>query len=359
MNALTTDFHTATVLPAGFVDARLHTPSLDIRHVVAGLLNRREVSITFGPSNTGKTSFAVALGASLVSERDFAGHDVMGGFVVHVAAESAEGVLNRARATFDQSGAAPSHPYLVPDLRVDLGDPEAVARLIAQVEEIAEAAGAGPALVIFDTLTLSIGRRDENNSAEMTEAIEGAKRIARDLDTHVMLIHHTGKDVSKGSRGTSQFRNNVDTMLALVPFESGDGVEVVHDKQREGRKTGPLAFRIVGHELGRNALGQPCTAAVAEMLTPGQGQAGTPSPRHARLTPRQAAVLGILKALTAEGAHIDQPVATGRITAMLPAPLLGQGKPESQRKAVLRDLEALAERAVPLVARRDTGWLPA
>ena len=57
------------------------------------------------------------------------------------------------------------------------------------------------AVIVVDTLAQATVGMDENSGEDMTRAIAACKRIQED-EGLVVLIHHTGKDTSRGMRGT-------------------------------------------------------------------------------------------------------------------------------------------------------------
>ncbi|MDO5623036.1 MAG: AAA family ATPase [Paracoccus sp. (in: a-proteobacteria)] len=95
----------------------------------------------------------------------------------------------------------------------------------------------------------SIGDADENASGHMTRVADAADRIAQQLTAHVMLVHHTGKDIERGSRGSSALRGAVDTELSLVPMKQGL-VRVAQEKQRTMPKGDDVFFMTQRVVLG-------------------------------------------------------------------------------------------------------------
>jgi RecA-family ATPase len=200
MTDMTHDFSPA--LPAGYVTAAQAPVNTSWNYAVKGWLLRGETSILAGPSNSGKSALVGVLANAIVSGLPFAGCRTRQGLVVHVAAEAPGSVLDRTLAFADEIDPTARMRYVVRETGIDLSCREQVGDFIGELEAIAELTGEQVALVIFDTLILSIGTQDENSSAGMTLVVEGAKRIARRAGAHVMLVHHTGKAEDRGIRGS-------------------------------------------------------------------------------------------------------------------------------------------------------------
>ena len=80
------------------------------------------------------------------------------------------------------------------------------------------------------------------------------------MGAHVMLIHHSGKDASKGARGSSSLRGAVDTEISLS--RSGDVVTAEVVKQRDGPCGGVFCYTLKTVELGVDQDGEPVTSAI-------------------------------------------------------------------------------------------------
>ena len=105
-------------------------------------------------------------------------------------------------------------------------------------------------LIVVNTLTVSIGANSENDSGDMAQFIQNIGKLKVQYNCHVMIIHHTGKDKSRGARGHTSLRAPVDTEIEVKV----DGAIHIADtkKQRDmenGKKVG-LTLRVI--KLGLN-----------------------------------------------------------------------------------------------------------
>ena len=100
------------------------------------------------------------------------------------------------------------------DLRSGKADANALIALIREVEtEFGEAC----VLLVIDTLSRAMAGGDENSSTDMAQFVANVDRIRDATKSHVLVIHHTGKDKTKGARGHSSLRAAADTELEVTP----------------------------------------------------------------------------------------------------------------------------------------------
>ena len=80
----------------------------------------------------------------------------------------------------------------------------------------------------------------------MGVAVDGMQKLRNEVGASILLIHHSGKDRSKGARGSSVLKAAVDTEIELNA--SGDKISLHADKQRHFQPAkpdfiGPRRFR--------------------------------------------------------------------------------------------------------------------
>lgn len=154
----------------------------------------------------------------------------------------------------------------------NLRDPEDVQRVVRRAREIAEELGGVVVAVAFDTLNLALQGGSENDAEDMGAAVGGMKAIRDALDCSVVVVHHLGKDASKGARGHSSLLGAVDTEVTVVA-DSGTPVrEVAATKIRDGDRVGPFGwFRLAVVPLGVDDDLDPITSCVVEQVVEEEG----------------------------------------------------------------------------------------
>ena len=117
-------------------------------------------------------------------------------------------------------------------------------------------------LVIIDTLARSFGGGNENSSEDMSSFITQCGRLMERYQTSLMVLHHSGKDISKGLRGHSSLLGAVDTELELVRVDSvvksseitGQGILTI-TKQKDGEDNRKIGFEVVPVVLKESEIG--------------------------------------------------------------------------------------------------------
>jgi energy-coupling factor transporter ATP-binding protein EcfA2 len=217
-----------------------------------------ELVVLYGEPGCGKSFLALDMAGAMARGVPWRGLDVKPGRVVYVCAEGAAGFRKRIKAYKHQ------HAVQLPGLRVMADAPNLLekADALAVARQIIATGGAD--VVIVDTLSAVTPGGDENSGEDMGLAIDHCKGIHRATGAVVILIHHSGKDPSKGTRGSTKLPAAADMVLAVT--RSGDTRTLVMDKNKDGPDDAKLAFKLLVVPLGEDAKGKPITSCVVEHL---------------------------------------------------------------------------------------------
>jgi hypothetical protein len=126
-------------------------------------------------------------------------------------------------------------------------------------------------LVVIDTLATNFGLGDENSPTDMARFLAHLKiHIQATFTCSILVVHHTGKDATKGSRGGSSIEGNADCVFTLKRAESSDGHRhrvTLHCKHTKDSERPPdIILKSVPVELGYNdPKGYPVTSLILEM----------------------------------------------------------------------------------------------
>jgi KaiC/GvpD/RAD55 family RecA-like ATPase len=240
-------------------------PRLDGRPLVKGLLDCEQISVIYGDAGCGKTFFALDLGLHVAAGLDWFGRKVEHGAVGYVAIEAGRSIFNRVAAWGIHHGLEGKEiPFAAVTSPIDLchaEDGDDVDRLVAQIRSEA----LDPlALLVVDTVSRALAGGNENAPDDMGALVRSVDRLRDELRCHVALIHHTGKEQSRGSRGHSLLRCAVDTEIEVARYQVTGISTATVTKQRDGATDGQIAFRLRQVELGRNQDGDPVTSCVVE-----------------------------------------------------------------------------------------------
>ncbi|MEW4459253.1 AAA family ATPase [Roseibium algicola] len=230
---------------------------LETDYLVDELLDSRAVSVWYGPSNTGKSVVLLDLCHAVATGREWIGRKVRQGAVVYLAAEAEGSAKKRFMALKEKHGKGDIPFYLIPngaDYTKD-ADVAATARAILEIEE---QTGDKVELLVVDTLSQVMAGMDENSTDAMMGVFRRFKKIVSKCGCHVLAVHHTGKDESKGARGASALQGAVDSEV-----EVKKGL-IVPTKLRDHAKDVAIAkYSIEGVRIGTRSDGKDVTAPVA------------------------------------------------------------------------------------------------
>jgi hypothetical protein len=259
---------------------------------VEGLLTEGGGSVVYGPSNCGKTFWAIDLAVHVATGATYRGSlEVDQGAVVYVALEGSHGAKNRIEALKRWGRLPEETPLFLCFAPVSLLNSKHAKKLAASVKAAAEQSGLPCRLVILDTLARAMAGGDENSGKDMGDAVKSMDAIRAATGANVMLIHHCGKNEALGARGHSSLRAAVDTEIEISRPE-GEKVSTVRvTKQRDLPAGDPMPFSLEPVTLGMNRRGKPITSCLVNhedvSMASRPGRAG----RKAKCTPEEMLAL--------------------------------------------------------------------
>lgn len=232
--------------------------------LIEGLLDQGALSILFGASNVGKSFVALDMAHAITQGRPWAGQGTAKMGVLYLATEGGRKVGQRALALRKAYGRdAGDAPFVVLSDSVDLfSSKEDLSELIAAARGIE-----GLGMIIVDTLARVFGSGDESGTKDMNAFVRNVDRLRAATKAHVMLVHHTGKDESRGARGSSVLRAAVDTEIEVT--RSGDdgapGGMIRTTKQRDLDGTFSRSFVLEKCELADEKTGRVVASCIARV----------------------------------------------------------------------------------------------
>lgn len=232
---------------------------------VEGLLTEKGLSVLYAPPGVGKSYFALDLAASVATGRDWRDRETKQGAVVYFCLEGQQGFRNRILALKKAALLDNESPFYFVETPLNFLSETDVPGFIKIIGESLPV-GAEPRMIVIDTLARATAGGNENDGADMGKAIEGANRLQAELGAHVMLVHHSGKDLSKGSRGHSSLKGAADTEIELSRDEITGVIFARVQKQKDLESGGGFSFKLVPMEIGTNERGQAVTACTVEHL---------------------------------------------------------------------------------------------
>ena len=256
-------------------DLRLLPP---VQWRLKGILPHEGLAAMYGPSASGKSFLGFDAGVAISQGVDWFGIRTTKSTVVYVALEGESGFKNRVAAWELENGRSlPVDMFMVMQ-----------PFHITKPEDVGDLAAATPSgwVVIVDTLNRAAPTSDENSSKEMGEILESCKRLQALIGGLVILIHHTGKDTTKGARGHSSFFAALDGAIEVQRLNEIRSWSIA--KAKDGQDGKNLPFELKVHTLGTDLDGDDITSCTIERRLPNIFV--KPSPKGAK---QQAALKAI------------------------------------------------------------------
>ena len=244
---------------------------------IRGVLPAEGIASICGPSSSGKSFLELDMAAAIAEGRDWFGFRVKACPVVLVCLEGAAGFRLRVAAWEKHYGRTlPAGLSLVlqPFKLTETDDVEDMAAAVLS-------AGVG-AVTFIDTLNASAPGVDENSSADMGRILDAAKDLQARTGGLVVLVHHTGKDATKGMRGHSSLYAAMDAVIAVSRDSTRKQwtTNPAHGgKSKDGADGDAHPFVLDVVELAPDDEGQPVTSCVVRIDGAADDVARVPVPQ--------------------------------------------------------------------------------
>lgn len=335
-------------------------PALKSEDFIEGLLIKAAMSVTYGPSNCGKTFFMADLALHVALGLEWRGREVERMGVIYCAMEGAHGIANRVAAFALTCGLAGQEiPFAIIPVALNILDPNAdTSRLIDAIAEAAARMAIPVGLVVMDTLSRAMAGGNENSPEDMGALVANSDRIRQATGAHVAWIHHSGKDQAQGARGHSLLRAATDTEIEISRADNDSPSIARVTKQRELEIDGIFGFTLKRVELGLNHRGKPVTSCVVEATD------DRPAKPRISLTNGEAMALRILHDVMAtQPVQVPYQAAEAGVTAAASKQAWREtffarstaDSHEAKKKAFNRAADGLAQKS-QIGVHHDTVW---
>ena len=176
------------------------------------------------------------------------------GSVLYLAGEGSRGISKRVKAWEIQRGTE-AKDLLVMDQFADLMDESTCTNLLCSIKDYnRENPTKEIKLIVVDTLArFFLG--EENSSKDMGMLIANLTHIAKTLDINVMTVHHTGKDETKGPRGSSVLKSACDYAITVSADKDNLLAELKCSKAKDSEEFKPITLQLDLVKLGKSKSG--------------------------------------------------------------------------------------------------------
>lgn len=299
--------------------------------LVKGVIPRAELVVLFGESGAGKSFLALDIAAAVARGVDWRDHRAEAGRVIYIVAEGGGGFRNRIKAyEIHHRTSFAGLPF---------GVIHAAPNLLAKADVIdvckAIHAAGGADLIIVDTFAQTTPGANENAGEDVGKALAHCREMHRSTGAVVLLVHHAGKDLSRGARGWSGLRAAADAEIEVSRL--GTGRLARSTKQKDGEDGLEWGFDLERIPVGMDDDGDVIESCVVT-------QAGVPviSKRNRRPAGRWERLLmevvGEIAYTQTAGIEIDHVIA--EVLRRTDAP---EGARDTRKYQITRALKALCE----------------
>lgn len=303
---------------------------------VQGVLPTTGLATIFGPSGSGKSFLLLDLMVAVAEGREWFTRKTEPCRILCLVLEGKAGFLQRIRAWEKHNG----RPYpdqvnfMMEDFGLNANDD------VTDLEAAILAAN-GFDLILIDTLNRAAPNADENSSAAMSQLISAAGKLQAAISGLVILVHHTGKDESRGLRGHSSLFAAMDAVIEVK--RNGEDRNWRLLKSKDGQEGAEYSFKLTEVDLGDSGQG-PESSCVVEPTADG-GSAFDYGEDIKPKTPNQIAVMARINILLATamekgrgGAEPDAPcVKVNDVLDQVKDDMTGGLKHQSQRAKEVLD----------------------
>jgi len=235
---------------------------LPVDWLIERYVERDASGLMSGAHSTYKSTVALDWSLCVATGTPWKGHRVSKGNVVYIAGEGQTGLAKRVKAWCIENDSETAGNILLSRSAVQVMDTHQLDAALAEIDAKLDGLGwtgasyppgspsgaPGPAvdLVVVDTLNKNFAGGDENNAGEtaaffnrLTLSFPGAC---------VLVVHHLGKDTSKGSRGSSAIEAGADYVYR-TKLVADRTVKLTCSKMKDADKANPVDLLAVVHEF--------------------------------------------------------------------------------------------------------------
>jgi len=233
--------------------------------IIKGVLPDADLGVIYGASGSGKSFEILDMCVAIARGVEWRGRRVRQGRVLVVVAEGGGGMAGRLMAyalrhEFDFADVPLGIMHAAPNFMNDDDITEVIAALVA---------AQGVDLIVIDTFAQVTPGANENSGEDMGKALRNARLLREMTGAMIVLVHHSGKDATKGARGWSGIKAAADVELEVIRLEDTATRLLRTSKQKDGRDDLRWGFDLEEVLLGFDVDGDDVTSlAVVEAEVP-------------------------------------------------------------------------------------------
>ncbi|GEM78740.1 AAA family ATPase [Vibrio superstes] len=204
--------------------------------------------VMYGKSSSLKTFLALEMSCSIATGTDWNGKKVDAGIVIYIAGEGERGVSRRVKAWELANNSVARNLYVL-GRKKEVSQANVQDEIIASIQDIEAQSGLKAKLIVLDTVARHF-TGNENCPSAMGDFIQGCDRIRHITQTTILCIHHTGKDASKGARGSGALLGACDFEFLINRSSKTLKATLINTKQKDCEEAPTLELEYDIIDLG-------------------------------------------------------------------------------------------------------------
>jgi|GEM_PF-1911908 len=215
--------------------------------LIRDLLPSSGLAVIFGEPGSGKSFLVLDMLASIARGESWGAQRTKKGVAVYVGLEAQ--VNSRIAAYLRHHSLTPDdlqQLHVIQHQPLSLATPANTKQFITELQ----LQGIEPDIIAIDTLARALPGSDENSSTDMGAAIACAGMLTRAFGCLCVLVHHSGKDASRGARGHSSLLGAADAELAVTYDKTANTRMVRASKMKDGADGVAWVFQLTSVDLG-------------------------------------------------------------------------------------------------------------
>jgi hypothetical protein len=220
------------------IDYLMNMPPIE--WLMEGLLTKHGFGVIYGAPGIGKSFMSIDWALTIACGLEWHGRPTKQGAVLYIAAEGVGGLGKRIKAWKAHNQVESIKDFHVLPQAVKLLETLDLDKLTRTIDHF----GVEFSLIVIDTVarTLAATGSDENDATQAGLFVEACGAIQRHAGCAVLAVHHSGKDASRGQRGSSAIQGGCDTVLAI---SGADGLVTLKvEKQKDAEGVPPTSYQL-------------------------------------------------------------------------------------------------------------------
>lgn len=216
--------------------------------LLKGLISQHSFGVLYGPPDSLKSFTAIDLACSIATGKPWNDRSTKQGAVIYLASEGQQGFSRRAKA-WELANKIEAKNLWVLGSNLTLSNIKEQRQLIGAIRHLEETQEIKVELLIIDTLARCM-EGDENSPKDMSKFVSACDDIRFATGVSIMCIHHAGKDVNKGARGSNALIAAADYEFKMSKTKEKGLVKLTNTKQKDADIAPPITLRYEPIDLG-------------------------------------------------------------------------------------------------------------